>query len=89
MGSKSVTKHQIDDVFYENGFKYVIIDWLKYTNGESRLAYTPDFHDNHKKYWSVEYKAYPVLIRVNMSKGYAYTSAALGRTYGTCAEYVS
>lgn len=86
MGRKSVKKHEVEEIVYENGFKYVVIDGLKYTNGGSRLTYTPEFHDNHGKPWSEEDKAYLIQMRVKANKGYADISAALGRTYGTCAD---
>lgn len=86
MGRKSVTKHKIEKTIIENGYKYNIIDGLKYTNGGSRLAYTPEFHDNHGTKWTEEDKAYLVQMRMKANMGYADISAALGRTYGTCSE---
>lgn len=86
MGRKSVTKHKIEKTIIENGYTYNIIDGLKYTNGGSRLAYTPEFHDNHGIKWSDEDKAYLVQMRVKFNMGYADISAGLGRTYGTCAD---
>lgn len=82
----SKQKHNVEKVVYENGCKYVIIDGLKYTNGGSRLTYTPEIHDNHKKYWTEKDKAYLVQMRLKMNRGYSEISAALGRTYGTCAD---
>lgn len=79
-------KHVIEKTIIENGYKYHIIDGLKYTNGGSRLTYTPEFHDNHHKRWDEEERAYLVQMRLNFKKGYADISAGLGRTYGTCAD---
>ena len=81
-----VRKHHVEKIIYENGFKYYIIDGLKYTNGGSRLAYTPEFHDNHGKSWSDEDIAYLIQMRVKGNMSFSEVSAALGRTYGTCAD---
>lgn len=86
MGRKSVKKHNIEKTIMENGYTYHIIDGLKYTNGGSRLTYTPEFHENHKKRWNDNDRAYLVQMRVKFGKGYADISAGLGRTYGTCAD---
>lgn len=86
MGRKSVKKHKIEKTIIENGYTYHIIDGLKYTNGGSRLTYTPEFHENHHKRWDDYDKAYLVQMRLKFNMGYADISAGLGRTYGTCAD---
>lgn len=83
---KKYSKYNIEKIIYENGYKYYIIDGLKYTNGGTRLTYTPDIHENHGKMWTDEEKAYLVQMKIKFNESYATISAALGKTYASCSD---
>jgi hypothetical protein len=58
-----------------------IVDDLEYTTSNHRLRFSPEFHENHGKPFTVKELAYLCIMWESMKK--ADIAMALGRTHGT------